>query len=167
MKYFKNITSIQNLRAEFLKLSKIHHPDKGGKTETFQAMLNEFESLLKSKDFFKTMNEGNEAFKESNFEKETAFSEIILKVFGLPVEGLEVEICGLWLWLHNVGRENKDIHKQLKNLGFRFAPNKKAWYYKDYKAKRSYSRGSYSMDEIRDKYNSTKYKKVSSKRLAA
>ena len=43
--YFKNIESIEDLKQQYKKLAMENHPDKGGNTETMQAINNEYEQL--------------------------------------------------------------------------------------------------------------------------
>ena len=46
MKYFKNITSLAELKKQYRALAIANHPDKGGDTETMQAINAEFDALL-------------------------------------------------------------------------------------------------------------------------
>jgi len=66
--------------------------------------------------------------------------------------GLDIEVCGAWVWLHGDTRPHKDI---IKAAGFRWAPKKTLWYYRpaDYK---SNGRGKFSMEEIRERHGSQK-----------
>lgn len=40
--YFKNCHSLSELKKEYRRLCKIHHPDKGGNDETMKAINNEY-----------------------------------------------------------------------------------------------------------------------------
>ncbi len=73
--------------------------------------------------------------------------EVIKKVSDL---NLTIEICGNWVWLHGDTRPHKDI---LKTSGFKWAPKKKLWYWRPAEY-RSFSRGKFSMNEIREKHGS-------------
>lgn len=77
--------------------------------------------------------------------------------------GLEIELCGAWLWVHGNSYPHKDI---LKENGFMWAPKKKLWYFRpaDYK---SFGRGKWSMDEIREKHGSQKIITSGRKQIAA
>lgn len=46
MKYFMNCKSLEDLKAEYRRLVKLHHPDLGGNTETMKAINDDPESLL-------------------------------------------------------------------------------------------------------------------------
>ena len=69
------------------------------------------------------------------------------------LRGVEVEICGSWIWVSGNTKEHKDV---LKQLGFRFAYKKKAWYYHKDKFRKK-SREELTMDDIRDMFGSKRY----------
>jgi hypothetical protein len=66
--------------------------------------------------------------------------------------GLEIELCGAWVWVHGDSYPNRAI---LKENGFMWAPKKKLWYFRPENYK-SFGRGKFSMDEIREKHGSQK-----------
>ncbi len=45
-KFFYNVATLEDLRAQYRKLVMIHHPDKGGKTEDMQALNAEYSRFL-------------------------------------------------------------------------------------------------------------------------
>lgn len=63
---------------------------------------------------------------------------------------LKIEVCGAWVWVFGDTYAAKDT---LKKAGYKFAGQKKAWYYRP-DAYVSSSRGKWEMDDIRDKYGS-------------
>lgn len=77
--------------------------------------------------------------------------------------GLDIEICGSWVWLHGDTKPHKDTIKQ---AGFRWASKKSLWYYRpdNYKSR---ARGKFSMNEIREKHGSEKVTMKERTRLAA
>lgn len=79
-----------------------------------------------------------------------AVNEALNAVFDLS--GLEIEICGAWVWLGGDTRTHKDA---LKAAGYRYAGKKKMWYFRP-ENWRSSSRGTYSIDDIRSTYGSNK-----------
>lgn len=66
--------------------------------------------------------------------------------------GLDIEICGAWVWVSGDTRTYKD---ELKQAGFKWAPVKKMWHFRP-SSYRSFSRGSYDMDKIRSLHGSVK-----------
>ncbi len=81
----------------------------------------------------------------------------------ITLNGLEIEICGAWVWVFGNTKEYKSI---LKDNGYKWAPKKKGWYYRpeDY---RSSNRGDWSMEEIRDHHGSNHVKTKKKKELNA
>lgn len=46
MKYFENCHTLEDLKAEYRRLVKLHHPDCGGDTATMQAINDEHDRLF-------------------------------------------------------------------------------------------------------------------------
>jgi curved DNA-binding protein CbpA len=78
------------------------------------------------------------------------------------LEGIEIEICGSWIWVGGNTREHKEV---LKEAGFRYAPKKVMWSYSG-SGKRSFGGGRYDMDSIRSMHGSVGVKVRSYGRLA-
>ena len=66
------------------------------------------------------------------------------------MEGVTIEVCGIWVWLSGNTKTHKDA---IKEAGYKWASKKMQWYFRpdDYK---SSSRGTLSMDEIRERHGS-------------
>ena len=77
--------------------------------------------------------------------------------------GLEIEICGTWVWVGGNTREFKEV---LKAAGYRWAPKKCLWMWKP-EGSKSKGRGKFSMDEIRISHGSQAVKSKSYARLQA
>lgn len=76
----------------------------------------------------------------------------------INLDGLNVELCGLWLWFTGETRTHKDV---LKSIGCRWARKKKAWYWKPAGLKfRKKSKRELSMNEIRNHYGSQNVKQT-------
>ena len=75
-----------------------------------------------------------------------ACREILEAIIGYDIQ---IEIIGTWIWCFGC-RAVKDA---LKQLGFKYAPKKKAWtwHYGEY---RRFHRGETPLEEIREKYGS-------------
>jgi len=67
--------------------------------------------------------------------------------------GLNVELCGLWVW---VTGETKAHKEELKALEFKWAHKKAAWYFAGVP---SFNRSEKSLDAIRAMYGSQKFEK--------
>lgn len=69
-------------------------------------------------------------------------------IFAKSVGGAPV-ITGKWLWVQFEGKPSPDIREKLKNEGFKFAFQKKLWYFAAVKVGRSKGM---DMDYIKNKY---------------
>jgi hypothetical protein len=81
----------------------------------------------------------------------------------INLDGLEIEICGAWVWVSG----NTYAHKAvLKGAGFHYASKKKSWHFRpeDWASR---SRGSLDMDGIREKYGSTSPKRKARSAIAS
>ncbi|MBQ2174400.1 MAG: molecular chaperone DnaJ [Alphaproteobacteria bacterium] len=151
MKYFNGITTIEDLKKEYKRLALKYHPDLGGDTQTMQAINNEYEQMFKAlKNKHKTADGRTYTAKEETTETASEFVEIINSL--INIIGIEIEVCGSWLWVTG----NTYPHRAaLKKLGFGFSGSKKAWYWhKEPYIKKG--RKSYTMDEIRNLHGSQK-----------
>ncbi len=62
--------------------------------------------------------------------------------------GLNIDICGLWVWVSGESRTHKDV---LKAAGYRYAPKKQRWYYRPTTAlSRNRTGAEWTMNEIND-----------------
>lgn len=53
------------------------------------------------------------------------FKDVISKLINL--EGLEIEVCGTWVWISGNTRQYKD---KIKETGCKWASNKKMWFWR-------------------------------------
>ena len=85
-----------------------------------------------------------------DFTEDAKLREILQRI--ISFEGINIEIVGCWIWVDGNTYSYKDA---LKEIGFKWASQKKQWYWKSevYQKK---SRKTLSMDEIRNYYGSVK-----------
>jgi hypothetical protein len=76
--------------------------------------------------------------------------------------GLDIEVCGTWIWVSGDTRPHKEA---LKEAGFKWAPKKMMWYFAGTKTKGS--RGKWDMDKIRESHGSVNIKNKYYDRLSA
>lgn len=67
--------------------------------------------------------------------------------------GVEVELCGSWLWITG---NTKPYKQELKEMGARWSRNKTSWYI-HHEPYQKYGKKMYSLDEIRRMYGSRKF----------
>ena len=155
-KYFENINTLEELRKQYKELLKQYHPDNGGNLETMQELNAEYDSLFKVlKNIHESSNTGNSSTKyhynnmKYDFAEDGLLREMLNKVINFS--GIDIELIGAWIWVSGNTYEHK---KELKELGFKWAPQKKMWHWHS-EAFRKRSHKSLSMDDIRSYYGST------------
>lgn len=146
MKYFINCHTLDDLKREYRRLTMIHHPDRGGDTATMQAINAEHDEV-----FEHLKRQHNAQADESHQTTETPeeFRNIIAIL--LQLDGLEVELCGCWLW---IGGDTRNHRESLKAAGCRWSSSKKLWYWRHQEDGAHWSRGKRTMSQIRTKYGS-------------
>ncbi len=156
-KYFKDVSTLEELRKQYKNLLKKYHPDNGGSEEATKEINTEYERLFKIlKDKHesrrKQTNDNESEYSKNmyDWENDKAIREVLEKIINF--DGIDIEIIGAWIWTS--GNTYK-YRKQLKELNFKFASKKKAWYFHT-EAFRKTSHKNLSMDDIRNYYGTTK-----------
>ena len=151
MKWFNNPETLEDLKKQYKKLVFKHHPDMGGKTSDMQEINAEYEKLFaKLKNVHKSASGETYTAKEETTETPEEFREILEKLIHL--EGIDIEICGSWIWITGNTYNNREA---LKSLKFKYSKNKNAWYFHK-EGYHKHSKKSFSLDEIRDLWGSEK-----------
>lgn len=158
-KYFFNVENLEQLRCQYRKLLKKYHPDNaGGSEEITKAINSEYEKI------FRMLKQGHDSETSDNkksgnspdradmydWENDRTLRQVLYKIMNF--EGIEIEMVGQWIWVFN----SYSYRVQLKGLGFRYAANKKAWYFHT-DAFRKLSNRKLSMDDIRNYYGSMRF----------
>ena len=152
MKWFKDIDTLELLRKEYRKLVVKHHPDNGGSEDAIKEINAEYDILFKRlKNDFEhkdTYKDATDKQKQTyDWQKDAQIRDIIMQL--AKFKDISVEIIGTWVWISDCYQ----YRKELKELGFRWAREKRRWYihFDDY-----YKFGSKpaSMSYIRSKYGS-------------
>lgn len=149
-KYFTNVKTLDDLKKAYRRLAMLHHPDRGGDPEVMKQINNEHDAL------FEVLKDAhNRSADEFHQTTETAeeFRDIIERL--LKLDGLEIELCGSWLW---IGGNTKEHKEALKAAGCRWSNNKKLWYWHHAEEGHRWHKGKKSMSEIRAKYGSQTFK---------
>lgn len=150
MKYFNNPTTLDELKKQYRRLAMKYHPDCGGSDEIMKQINAEHDELFKA-----LKEKHNKTADEYHQTTETPeeFRDIIIAL--LKLDGLDIELCGSWLWIGGNTREHKD---KLKAMGCRWSNNKKLWYWRHEEEGRKWHKGNRTMSEIRTKYGSQTFK---------
>lgn len=159
MTYFKNVNTLEELRKQYKELLKKFHPDNANGSEEATKTINaEYDSLfniLKDRhDTKQTNTDSKESESNANmydWENDKAIRDILQKIINFS--GIDIEIIGQWVWVF----KSYDYRKELKEIGFKYAPKKQAWYFHTETFRKS-SKKTLSINEIRNYYGSTKVK---------
>lgn len=167
MTYFRNVNTLEELRKQYKELLKQYHPDNAnGSTEATQEINAEYDRLFKQ---LKNKHESKQTDSESgtqstynanmyDWENDKALREVLEKIINFS--GVDIEIIGQWVWVFN----SYEYRKELKELGFKYASNKKAWYFHT-EAFRKKGKKALSINDIRNYYGSTKVETEERKQL--
>lgn len=164
--YFKNVNTLEELRKQYKELLKVYHPDNGRNVSDMQEINAEYDRLFKAlKDNHEKAadNKENNAKTDFNnmkydFSEDQKLRETLNKIIGF--NGITIEVCGSWIWVF----DSYNYRKELKEMNFKFAGKKKAWYWHS-EAFRKKGRKILSMEDIRSYYGSTEVETDGTKRL--
>lgn len=164
--YFKNVNTLEELRKQYKELLKKYHPDNENGSEEITKIINteyeRFFKLLKDKHESKSSTEEKTSSYDNmkyNFEEDEMLREMLNKV--IHFSNITIEIIGNWIWL---GGNTYQYRKEFKELGFKFAGQKKMWYWHS-EAFRKKSHKALSINDIRNYYGSTEIEPDAHKRL--
>src|SRR5665213_1325663 len=94
MVYFKDCKTIDEVKALYRLLAKQNHPDKGGSTETMQAINSEYAfacaKIIKG-------DNSSSAETEEEILKAEKYREALEKV--ITLDGIIIELVGAWIWV--------------------------------------------------------------------
>lgn len=162
MKYFniREIHCIEELKKVYFKLAQRIHPDHGGSEEEFKILNSEYQQLFpKFKDIHKNIKP---EVKEEYYTAKTSTKEcpedfINIVSILLNIKGIDVELCGRWLWISGDTKPHKEILKALK-CSWNAKKGMWSWHYPEdgvYKKNRKFV----PMEDIRNMYGSQKFYK--------
>ena len=150
MKWFNvsEIRTLDDLKKAYRRLAMKHHPDVGGSTQAMQEINAEYDKL------FSQLKTGYNAWASANnrhtTEEQPDDFKRIIEIL-IKLDGLDIELCGSWLWIGGNTRKHKEA---LKAAGCQWCSKKKLWSWNP-AGKRYHSyRGTKSMEQIRTKYGS-------------
>lgn len=148
MKWFKDVTTVEELRKLYRELLRKHHPDNGGNVSDMQEINAEYDAL------FARFSKENDSTTNSYSEEENEqFKAILNEIIGY---NMTIEVIGSWVWCFDC-YQYKD---QLKALGFTWCSTKKAWTWHSEPYRRHHKK-EIPLNAIRARYGSQTIKKQS------
>ena len=153
-KYFVSCRTLDELKKVYKHLAQKHHPDVGGDTRTMQEINAEYEARFEVLKRSQNEQAAEDTTGKARATTESAGDFIAIIDHLLKLDGLEIELCGRWLW---IGGDTKKHKEALKACGCRGSSSKKLWNWHVAEDGDKWHRGSKSMSQIRSKYGSTTF----------
>ena len=153
-RFFDDCTTLDALKKCYKAAAMKYHPDRGGDEETMKAINAEYERRFEELKNSQNTQAAADATGETRATKESAGDFIKIHDHLLKLDGLEIELCGRWLW---IGGNTKPHKEKLKACGCRWSNSKKLWYWHFAEDGDRWHRGNKSMNQIRRKYGSTRF----------
>lgn len=147
---FNSCNTLDELKKAYRREAKKAHPDHGGSDEAMKQVNAEYAARF---EILKNQHNATADEYHQTTEAPDEFINIINEL--LKLDGLEVELCGCWLWIGGNTREHKDA---LKAAGCRWSNNKKLWYWRHEEDGHRWHKGNKTMNQIRSKYGSQLFK---------
>ena len=146
----------EQIKAAYKRAAAKFHPDRNpAGAEMMKAVNSAYDAL---KDLSDTIsNDDDMTAADYGDALNAALSAII------DLEGLNIEICGSWVWVTGNTKEHKAA---IKAAGYKWSRPKTAWYFRPEKYKSS-SRGKFSLDDIRTYHGSKQVKGKFNNRIEA
>ena len=140
--YFEKCNDLNELKAAYKRLAMENHPDMGGDVRAMQGINTEYDRMflqLKAKQ--NTMANDNPTGRvHRTTEAPEEFRAVVDAL--LKLAGIEVELCGAWLWISGDTYENREA---LKACGCLWSRSKQRWYWRHAEDDCRWSRGQQSM----------------------
>lgn len=147
--FFDDCSTLEELKKSYHAAAMKHHPDRGGDENTMKAINAEYAARFQA---IKQSNNTQTTTAHATSESAGDFMWIIDHL--LRLDGLEIELCGRWLWIGGNTRAHKE---QLKACGCRWSRRKGLWSWHFEEDGDGRHRGTKTMSQIRSKYGSTRF----------
>lgn len=153
---FTSINTMDELKKAYRHLAIKYHPDcMGGSEADMKALNNAYDEAVAriARTERRAASSGAREYDAAATASEAAaWRDTLLAL--LKLAGLEIELCGRWLWITGDTYQHRAA---LKALGCRWSGSKKAWYWHAPDDGGAYSRRRVDMATIRAKYGSQVY----------
>ena len=162
MRYFEGLGTVGEVKSEYRRLAKLHHPDIGGVTAVMQAINAAYHAKLENLNGQTTTgSDGKEHTYHYNQAVEQEVMDKVAELLALRLD-VEIEIIGTWVW---VSGDTRPVKAQLKEAGLRWHSKRVMWYWRRFTYRRKYS--GMDFDEMRRAYGSTKFERATDAAMVA
>ena len=109
--YFINCKNLDELKKAYKAAAMKNHPDMGGDTATMQAINAEYSARFEVLKRSQNEQAAEDTTGRTHATTESAGDFIAIIAALLKLDGLEIELCGRWLWIGGNTREHKEALK--------------------------------------------------------
>ncbi len=164
MKYFTHLHTVEEVKAEYRRLAKQHHPDKGGDVATMQAVNAQYHERLAQLNGATTV--GDDGREHTYYYNRAAEQEVMDKLSEiLKIKGsFEVYLIGKWLWILG---DTKPIKESLKAAGCKWHSERVCWYWRPATSKHYGRYEGADLGTLAWKYGCSEFKSAGETSLAA
>lgn len=136
------------IKAAYRKASSKYHPDRNQAGLEMMKLVNVAFEVLSNlgENILNSNNTADDEYSEQ-------INEALNAIIGL---GLDIEICGAWVWVFGNTKKHKE---KLKEANYRWSPKKLAWYFRVEEGQRRRRHKPWSMEQIRTTYGSKAFRK--------
>jgi hypothetical protein len=153
--YFSNCQTVAEIKSEYRRLALLHHPDRGGDTETMKQINRQYKvALEQSHGETSTGSDGEQHTYYYNEYVEQAIVDKVAEFFALQLpDSVEIALIGTWLWVTGDTKPHKDAIKSIK---MRWHSKRVAWYFKTGKQRSTYNANA-SLGDLAAQYGYKKF----------
>jgi hypothetical protein len=174
------IGTFDEMKLQYRALCLKHHPDVGGDTRTMQDINAEWADI-QAREAWSQAKARQESAHASGQKSAADYHDLdqvteqlrIMIEWALNLDGVQVELMGLWVWLTGNTFPHREEFKQWNaehaDLKWKWSSNKTAWYFA---AVPTFNRSKTTLDQIRNNYGTktfsrNNYKKETEQRVEA
>ncbi len=159
--YFNDCKTVQDTKTTYRFLAFKFHPDTGGDKETMQEINELYHLKLKSFDGAKFVGfDKKDHYYRYNHDVEQELMNKIQELLGLRLDGVTIELVGIWIWIHGDTKTHKD---QLKKAKCQWHSKRNMWYFRKFSYRRKYSGAAF--DTLHMMYGSNVYEEQTDQSL--
>jgi len=152
--YFNRFNTVAQIKVEYHRLAKLHHPDIGGETATMQVINTEYqEALAQCNGQTSKGSDGKDHTYVYNQEVEQAIIDKIAEILSHHLDGIELELVGTWIWVGGETYQHKDVLGKILKMQFSRKHQRWAWH----NGPKYRRRSKYNYEDIRSAYGTKSY----------